>query len=212
MKTIDLTHLIKEKMTVYPGTEPPIIVRATSLESDGFREAKISMYSHTGTHIDAPAHMIRGGKYLDELSTNSFIGSATVIDVTQLNVIDDIFLLKYENILNKIDFVIFKTGYERYWGSNEYFGKFQTLTIKAAEYLTKYNLKGIGVDAISIDSMDTIDFPIHNILLSKNIISIENLCNLDSIDRDEFILSVLPLKLIDADGSPVRAIAILEEF
>ena len=72
--------------------------------------------------------------------------------------------------------------------------------------LSEFSLKGIGIDAISIDSIKSTAFAVHKILLAKNILIIENLTNLDSIGTEFFILSVLPLKSQEADGSPVRAV------
>ncbi|MEA3423762.1 MAG: cyclase family protein [Bacillota bacterium] len=207
MKIIDLSHIIKEEMPVFPGTEKPILEEANTIEKDGFKETLIKMYSHTGTHIDAPAHMLMDGLYLNEMNIDSFIGSACIIDVTGLETIEIKNLQPFIELIKKVDFVIFKTGYEKYWGSNEYFGRFPTLSKDSAKWLADYKLKGIGVDAISIDPMDSIDFPVHFELFENNMISIENLTNLDKIEKEVFILSVLPLRTSKADGSPVRAVA-----
>ena len=60
MKVIDLTHMIESTMPVYPGTEPPIFEPANTYEKDGFKETKITMFTHTGTHMDPPAHLYQG--------------------------------------------------------------------------------------------------------------------------------------------------------
>ncbi|MDD4278448.1 MAG: cyclase family protein [Candidatus Sumerlaeales bacterium] len=211
MRITDLTHHITEAMPVYPGTEPPIIARANTLEKDGFAEAKLTMFSHTGTHIDAPAHMLPGAPTLDELPAEHYVGRAAVLDFSQLGhngviTLDE--LKKEEPVISACDFVIFKTGWSAYWGRPEYFGAFPVIHADGAQWLTQFGLKGIGVDAISIDPVDTVDYPVHKILLAKNTISIENLTNLDALVERFFTLSVLPLKMVKADGSPVRAIAI----
>lgn len=210
MKIIDLTHGICSDMPVFPGTEPPIIKRANTFEKDGFREAKITMYSHTGTHIDAPAHMLDNGEYLDDLGIDHFIGNAIVLDYSNLetHLIDVQKLMPYEDKIKKVEFIIIKTGWSKYWGEKRYFEDFPALTEEAANWLAKFSLKGIGIDAISIDSINSKSFSVHKILLSKKILIIENLTNLDSINDEFFVLSILPLKNMDADGSPVRAIAI----
>lgn len=210
MKIIDLTHEICSDMPVFPGTEPPIIKRANTFEKDGFREAKITMYSHTGTHIDAPAHMLDNGEYLDDLGIDHFIGNAIVLDYSNLetHLIDVQKLMPYEDKIKKVEFIIIKTGWSKYWGEKRYFEDFPALTEEAANWLAKFSLKGIGIDAISIDSINSKSFSVHKILLSKKILIIENLTNLDSINDEFFVLSILPLKNMDADGSPVRAIAI----
>ena len=60
MRVLDLTHTIAENMPVYPGTETPIFVGANTYEKDGFKETKLTMYTHTGTHMDPPAHLFAG--------------------------------------------------------------------------------------------------------------------------------------------------------
>lgn len=208
MNIVDLTHYINEDMTVYPGTEKPKIKKANTLEKDGFRESKLTMYSHVGTHIDAPAHMLEKSSYLDELHIGRFIGRATILDFTSKLKIELKDIKLYEEEIKNSEFIIIKTGWEKYWGEDKYFKGFPTMDEECVNWISKFNLKGIGVDAISIDSVDSEEFIVHKTILSKNIISIENLCNLDSVKSKYFTLSVLPLKLSEADGSPVRAIAI----
>ena len=65
MTVIDLTHTIREDMPVYPGTEPPRLTTACTVSQCGYRETLLHMYSHTGTHMDAPAHMMDGAPTLD---------------------------------------------------------------------------------------------------------------------------------------------------
>ena len=209
MKIIDLTHIIKEEMPVFPGTESPTIERY-SYEKYGFRGAKLSMLSHTGTHMDAPAHMLEDGLYLDELEIDQFIGTAIVIDCT--DVVRDItseHLKEHEEKISSVDFVLLRTDWDKKWGTLSYFKKFPALTEEAAKYLTKFDLKGLGVDSISVDLMTSKDFKVHKILLSKNMVMIENLMNLEKVQGEIFTLSVLPLKTIKADGSPIRAIAMI---
>lgn len=210
MKIIDLTHTMCTEMPVFPGTEKPLFLQANTLEKDGFAETKFTMYSHTGTHIDAPAHMRLGGSLLEELDINHFIGKAIIIDCTEIDKLEievkD--LLPYENKLRAVDFVILKTDWSQYWGQDEYFNRFPFLTAEAADWLIRFDLKGIGIDAISIDDMESRSFPVHHRLFSHNMIVIENLTNLNSVSKESFMFSCLPLKYENSDGSPVRAIAI----
>ena len=84
MKVIDLTHTIRPDMPVYPGTEQPKFLPANSYEQDGFRETLMQMYTHTGTHMDPPAHLYPGEKTLDQFPADQFIGKALVIDCREL--------------------------------------------------------------------------------------------------------------------------------
>ena len=72
MKVIDLTHTITEHMPVYPGTGPPKVRPANTYEKDGFKETKISMFSHTGTHADPPAHLFPERTTLDQFPRSSW--------------------------------------------------------------------------------------------------------------------------------------------
>ena len=85
MKVIDLTHVMTERMPVYPGTMPPSFEPANSYEQDGFKETKIVLWSHTGTHMDPPAHLYPGRTTLDRFPPEQFIGKAVVIDCRGLS-------------------------------------------------------------------------------------------------------------------------------
>lgn len=211
MKVIDLSHLIFENMLVYPGTEKPSLLQVHNIEEDGFRETKISVFSHVGTHIDSPAHMIRKGKFLHEFQVDKFIGAAMILDFSNHGekIIQIEHIRGYEEKLQQVDFVILNTGWHKYWGQNQYFENYPVLSEEAALWLSKLKLKGVGVDAISVDTMDSKDFYAHNTLLAAGFIIIENLTNLDEIQAERFTLSVLPLKYGGADGSPIRAVAII---
>ncbi len=210
MKIIDLTHSIHPSMPVFPGTEPPVFQEANTLEKDGFAETKITFYSHTGTHMDAPAHMVEGGLFLDQYPIDHFIGEALIMDFTDSDSdeIDIEKLMLYEEKISKVDFIILKTGWSKYWGKGEYFDKFPALSENAAQWLSNFKLKGIGIDAISIDSMESTAFRVHHTFFERNMVIIENIANLDAIENETFIFSCMPLKTQKADGSPIRAIAI----
>lgn len=210
MKITDLTHIIYSDMPVFPGTEPPIFEIANTLENEGFQEVKITMYSHTGTHIDAPAHMLSDGPCLDNLQIEHFIGNATVLDFSNENIqsIDVNSLKLFEEKIKNVEFIIIKTGWSKYWGNKKYYKDFPSLSEESAKWLCQFNLKGIGIDAISIDDINSSTFTVHKTLMLKNILIIENLTNLDSINNEYFILSIMPLKNKNADGSPIRAVSI----
>ena len=205
-----MTHIIEPDMPVFPGTQPPVFQKANTFEKDNFRETKITMYSHTGTHMDAPAHMLSNGAYLDDLGIGKFVGNAIVLDFedNKQQVIGLDSIKHFEDIIRKVEFIVIKTGWSKYWGTSRYFEDFPYLSDEAAKWLSEFNLKGIGLDAISIDGIKSTTFAVHKILLKKNILIIENLTNLDLINRGIFILSVLPLKSKEADGAPVRAVGI----
>lgn len=210
MKVIDLTHTLREDMPVFPGTEPPKILDGNTIEKDGFAEKILTFYTHTGTHIDAPCHIHPHKRSLDEFPVDKFMGRGIVIDVKERDSIDIATLIGYEKAIDESDFVLFSCGWEEYWGKKEYYSNFPALTEEAARWLSSKKLKGIGIDAISLDKMEDEYLPVHRILLEKEFIFIENLKNLEKLVGRSFILSCLPLRFEGADGAPVRAVALLD--
>lgn len=204
---IDLTHTLKNKITVYPNTLEPIFEQGNTIEKDGFAEINMTMCTHTGTHIDAPAHILANTKSLDEFEVDKFIGPGIVIDCTQIKDISLNFLKKSAQIIKNVDFVLFYTGWQHKWNTERYFDEFPTLTKEAVDWLATFNLKALGFDAISVDKMTAESLPNHNVLLKKEILIIENMTNLDKLISKTFELNCIPLKIENSDGSPIRAFA-----
>jgi len=212
MKIVDLSHNISPDMPVYPGTPRPLFATGASIDADGFRERKITMFSHTGTHIDAPAHILRSGKTLDQFAADHFYGKAWVFDHPDgAEEIGQETLARHRDKIKQTEFLLIRTGWDMHWGAERYFSEYPVLTPEAAEWLTKFGLKGVGMDTISADREDSMDFPVHRILLGSDIIIIENLTHLNRIIPGVFDFSCFPLKFVSADGSPVRAVAYLNE-
>lgn len=211
MKIIDLSHPIHPNIPVYPGTEQPVITQANTIERDGFAEIRVDMYSHTATHIDAPCHILKGAKSLDHFPASHFIGRAVLVDATNHSSaeIGTDLLEPYTAQLENAAFVLLHTGWSSHWGQDSYFRDFPHLSSQAAEWLTRFPLQGVGIDTISIDRIDRADLPAHHILLDQEIIIIENLAKLHAITDRNFTFSCLPLPIRAADGSPVRAVAII---
>lgn len=212
MKALDLTHPISPNMPVYPGTEPPVITTGCSIDETGFLEKKITMYSHTGTHVDAPAHLLKGHNTLDMLEIGHFYGSAFLLShndstIQSIGVQE---LLPYQEKIQAVEFLLLHTGWSQYWGSEKYFNNYPVLSLEAAHWLSNFSLKGLGLDTISADTVHSQTYPVHKALLHKNIIIIENLTNLAALPCDQFDFSCFPLRLADADGSPVRAVAFIK--
>lgn len=208
MKLIDMTHLIKEDMPVFPGTEKPTLKTANTIAKDGFKETVLSMFSHTGTHMDAPSHIFENEKNLDQFDINHFSGKAMVLDFSykkEGEIISLEEIISYDLKLNDLEYVIIKTGWDKYWGDDKYYGKFPVLSNEAAIYLSGKKLKGIGLDVISLDSMDDALLKNHRAVLSKEMVIIENLTNLGAFGNEIFTVYFMPLKYKDADGAPIRA-------
>jgi len=213
MKIIDLSHTIHNSMTVFNEKERPDIRVSSNHESDGYVQSKISIYSHNGTHVDAPFHILPGYPTLDRLPPETFFGPAVMIDCTscgeEIGVAD---LETHAEDISGSDFVLISTGWALKWGTSEYKKGFPVLTEDAADWLVKFKLKGIGVDCISVDPVESMDLPVHRILLGNNLLIAENL-DLSSLQKNlVFDFSCFPLKFENADGSPVRAVAIFRDL
>lgn len=206
MEHIDLSHTIHTDMPVYPGTEPPRITDICSLQDDGFAEKLLDIYSHTGTHIDAPAHMLEEGRHLDDFPVSAFIGPALVISCTSPVITQALIEAALESCLSP-EFLLFHTSWDRYWGRETYFTGYPVLSAEAARFIAGLGVKAVGFDTISADAADTQDYPIHRILLGSEILIIENLTRLSRLQGTAFTFSALPMKILHSDGSPIRAVA-----
>ena len=214
MKVIDLTHTIQVGMPVYPGTEAPALIPANSYEKDGYRETLLKMTTHTGTHMDAPAHLFPDRPTLNKLPASQFIGRALVIDCRHRHegeaiTMDD--LRPYGERVDQADFLLFNLGWDKLWGTQAYFGDYPCIDDKVLDHIIAGQYKGIGFDVIGLDPIADEYLTRHRRLLSsRDVVNIENLTNLHLCGRELFNFSCFPLKLNNADGSPIRAVAWFE--
>ena len=211
MTVYDLTHAISSNTPVYPGSESPCLSIAATVEQEGYHETKLSLYSHTGTHMDAPAHIFRGAATLDSFPPESFAGAAYVLDCSALGKNGRIsveILREAEETLRSVDFLLLYTGWENHWGSPTYFAGFPVLTAEASLFLAELpKLKGVGVDTVSVDLVGLPFLENHRILLGSGKLLIENMKNLSALVGKRVQFAALPLHYVNSDGAPVRAIA-----
>lgn len=214
MRIIDLTHVIAEDMPVYPGTEGPKLQPANSYEVDGFKETLMTMYTHTGTHMDPPAHLFKGRTTLDQFPIDQFVGKAAVIDCTDLKEGQQItmeHINRNRENAEQAEFILFYIGWDKFWGKEEYFGNYPYIDDAVVDFLIQGKKKGVGLDVIGIDPIADENLTIHKkLFLNNEIVVIENLMNLGLLGQELFTFIALPLNHIDADGSPIRAIAMLD--
>lgn len=211
---IDLSYPIKSDMLVYPGTERPVFKWTGRVNSEGFNLTKMWMLTHTGTHADAPNHFIENGKSIDELSIDCFLGRAKLFRYNQEPESqsispDDIISSKYD-LEPEIIFVL-ETGIEHYSEKKEYNELFPVPSQDLLGLLIEYKIRAYMTDATSIDRVNSIGSPNHRLLLGAGVPIVENLCNLSKLPVNKFFTIIaLPLKLEGREGSPCRAVALLD--
>ncbi len=213
---IDLTHTIAPETYVYPGTPAPAFTPTRTMARNGCRETLLQIGSHTGTHMDAPRHIMTEGSGLDKLPASQFCGRAAVIDASHLapgSAITADLLRAQNGCLRSADYALLYTGWEKKWDTPAFLDEpFPILDEEAARYLVCCGLKGIGTDAISVDPLDSETYPAHHILLLGGLVIVENLCLKKLVGRTDVMFFALPLKYENADGAPVRAIAEFRDF
>ena len=198
-------------MPVFPGTDMPKFIPANTYGKNGFKETLLQIYTHTGTHMDPPAHLFAGRTTLDCFPPEQFIGKALVIDCRDLKEGESItieHILKKGDKANEADFLLFNTGWDKLWGSDAYFGDYPCIDEAVLDFVLSRNYKGIGFDVMGIDPINDEGLTRHRKLFQDcDIVNIENLKNLELCGDDLFWFSCFPLKLENCDGSPVRAVA-----
>lgn len=212
---IDLSHCVDDSTQIYPGDPKFSSCPVLTLDKDGFNVLSISLGTHTGTHVDAPSHSIRDGASITALDLSLFQGPALVIDVRGKKPRGQIVwedLQPYEPQMGEGKIVVLYTGWSKYWKTPKYIDH-PFLHRTAAEGLMKAGIRTVGMDSMSPDEtvhegmVSTGTFVAHEIILSMGGVIAENLTNVEAIANGNFTVSMMPLKLTAADGSPVRAVA-----
>jgi arylformamidase len=212
MEIVDLTHLMENNMPAYPGEPSPVFEKKMTHDKDGVQVIRFSMLTHSGTHLDTPAHFFASGKTIDQLSVSAFAGKGVLLNCSSFGQKTEIIashLKQFEDDLAKAEFALVFTGWDKYWGTETYYQDFPVLSGEAATYLSGFNLKGIALDVPSIDPVASPDYPNHHLLLGKGLLIIENLANLHLLLQCDFTFASFPLKIKNGDGSPVRAVAMI---
>lgn len=225
---IDLTNPIDNGIPVWPSF-PPVDLKQTALAArDGFTMEKVTMRTHTATHVDSPRHFIPEGRTLDEFPVSKFMGEGVVVDLADVGNaaaigVDDI--AQYEDEIDAGDVVMLNTGWDQYYGTtDEWMFEFPHLSGEASAYLADLEAKAVGIDTPSVGgwydevpghgpSTDVHPADSHLPLLENDIIPIEELRNLDAVRGDAAARRAYffypPLNFQDTSGSSVRAFAFL---
>jgi len=209
---IDLTQSISPSLKQFPGSPNVHFIRWSKYEFEGYNLEAMFLSTHAGTHMDAPSHFVKDGDSIDKIEVNRFYSARThLINIeknrNELITLDDILL--NELSISSGDSVVFSTGWEKCYQLDDYMHSNPGLSPEAAKYLVDEKINSVVIDCPSIDPGKDSSFSTHRVLLNNNILIIENVCNLDKINKSPFILLTVPLKLVKSTGSPIRALAIV---
>jgi arylformamidase len=185
-------------MLVYPGDPEPKFEPHATIKDNNANITRITLGSHTGTHVDAQWHFLQEGETIDRESLYKFIGEATIIDALGKKSITAEDFSSYDIKTNDIILI--------YTGTSDRLTDFTYLEVSAAEWMVEHKVKCVGIDTASVEKYGKKDAPVHKLLLARNIGIIENLANLEQFAGSRMFFVCLPLPLKGIDGSPARAV------
>jgi arylformamidase len=204
MVLYDISVPISPSLPCFPG-DPPVRLSALPAPVEGkpFRITRLSFGSHTGTHIDAPAHLLTDGMTVDEIPLALLIGHCLVVDLTAHDGEIDAGLLRKLPLKGERR-LLFHTRNSSLWEQPGFVGEFTALTPAAATCLVELGVQLVGIDYLSVEHTRT-QGEVHRILLEAGVVILEGL-NLAGVERGEYELICLPLKISGGEGAPCRAV------
>ena len=218
MKTyIDLSHTIEHGMITYQGLPGPVISDFLSRKKSRdrydpgteFHIALIEMVSNTGTYMDTPFHRYEGGRDLADLQLDQLVE----LEAVTIKANDPAYRAIGKSAFTGYDLmgkaVLVNTGFDKYWGTDKYFHYPPFLTQEAGEYIASQSPILVGIDTYNIDDPDDLSRPVHTILLGKDILIIEHMCNLRELPEKDYLFTAVPQKIRGVGSFPVRAFASL---
>jgi len=214
-KVIDLTHRIENGIPVYPG-DAGVRLSADSvhgIDQNGCPAAhvgRVNMGLHNGTHMDAAYHFLPLGFSIEKTPLDRCVGHAVLLDLPGFAPKEEIkpgHLAPFEALLAGHKRVVLSTGWSRRWREPDYFTGHPFVGLDAARWLLDRQVDMLGLDFPSIDHPP---FETHLLWLGAGASILENLTNLDQVVTSVFTLIALPLPFAGMDGSPVRAVALVD--
>ncbi|MBI4296697.1 MAG: cyclase family protein [Chloroflexi bacterium] len=203
---IDVSVPIRNAMVHWPS-DPAVSIKRVSdvAKGDSHTLSEVRFGSHTGTHMDAPAHFLAKGSGIDKIPLETSVGRARVIEIKDKDSIKPSELVSHR--LRRGERILFKTHNSSFaWQTNKFVEDFVYLSKEAADFLVARGVVLVGIDYLSVGSFKRGDGTrVHQMLLSNNIILIEGL-NLSQVNPGKYELVCLPLRLEAGDGAPARAI------
>lgn len=222
LKLLDLTHTIHPDIPGWDGDcgfRMSLTLDYKDCKSpDLFRKYDMQTPCGVGTHMDAPSHVIVGGRTIEEMTLEELVSDCIVIDVSseasENYVIMPDVVTKFEEKFGEIKpntFVVFYTGWDKYWSNKEKYindHKFPSVDVSTAELLLKRNIVGLGIDTLSADTGANV-FPVHRAILGADKYLVENVANAKELPPIGAKILVMPPKIKDATESLIRLIAFI---
>lgn len=212
MKIVELSHLIEEEISVYPGFPQPKIETYLSHEDsrvhyDGkaeFHINQVEFVASTGTYIDSPYHRHKGKRMISDLHLSELVDIPSVIVDHDLRDGRGVQIGDLE-VSGKA--VLFRTGWSSKWKTDEYYVDPPYLADQTIDYLVSKKPRLVGVDFGNVDNTANPARPAHTKLLGGGILIVESLTNLSAVPSDGFSFNVIPIPIKGISTSPVRAFA-----
>jgi arylformamidase len=209
----DLTALLQTHMPVWPGSPLPVFEPVGIVAKDGYLIERVSCLTHTGTHLDAPAHFLEEGATVDRIPPERLVGSAAVLDLRKEldgTVITSKMLERHWPQGAPPEIALLETGWSRERAATKhYLYDFPGLEPAAAEWLVGKSVHGVGTDTLGIDPYSNQKFEAHKVLLRRGIWLLEALDHLDELQEGTlYTLVAAPLKLAGGSGGMARVFAL----
>ena len=201
----DVTVTIDSTVPTYLG-DPSFKRRVVQAIADG-KPADVSLLTlsaHIGTHVDAPSHLIPGGKTVDALDLTAMVGLARVVEFDAPGAITAEFLEGIDS-LSADERILLKTRNSSLWEKQAFDENYVGLSVDAADWLIAKGFRLVGIDYLSIDAPGDVDLPVHRALLANDVVIVESL-NLRQVPEGHYQLVCLPMKVGGSEGAPARVI------
>ena len=206
MRVFDLTHPIGANLPVYFPWHPATMFEETANYKDNLCVVhRLSIGTHSGTHIDAPSHVLEGGFTMDAYDPSLWFMDALVVDFTPREPSRGISAEEFQamNIREGIG-VIVKTGWDVHFGSPDYYKTYPPITKGAAEFLVSKKIKLLAADT-------PFKLDVHYTMLREGIPLVTNLNNMKDLSAGMVKLIAAPLLITNGDGAPARVLAVVED-
>ncbi len=207
MAIIDLTQAYQEQV---PGFSTEV---ARRLDRDGWNATTLSIYSHAGTHMDAPKHFGLDERGIDSFPPNRFFGRAWLIDATSVGargkIEPELVIPQLSDAFRRGDSLLIRTDWSKRIGTFAYRDELPRISAELARWCVAQEINMLGVEPPSVADVNHLPEVTHiHQLLLPSVIIIEGLVNLDQISTPSVELIALPLKIAGGDGAPARVMAI----